>query len=351
MPGLLENRRKWSEHNWEHGGHRWSPGGTRGGTDMMWARSIRPRIHTYLPAGTLLEIAPGYGRWTEYLLEDCRRVIGVDITESCVDVCRERFASHAAEFFVNDGESLGMLADGSVDFAFSFDSLVHVEAPQLREYLRELARTLKPGGAAFLHHSNLGAYVDSRTGTVPAWVRERHWRAQSVSARLFRQFCAEAGLRCLTQEVINWIGRDVDVDRHRLPGSQVPLTDCLSLCVRDTSARDGSSVYVNRRFVDEWRELIDLTMLYANGGDTAVPSRGPSSGPAARTSVHPRSGAARVRQTASRTRHRLQGLGFVLREPIVRALRSGRCPDCGEPAARRGAGLACTRCEAHFTWR
>ena len=51
-----------------------------------------------------------------------------------------------------------MVADRSVDFAFSFDSLVHADAEVLDAYAAELARTLAPDGVAFIHHSNLGAY-------------------------------------------------------------------------------------------------------------------------------------------------------------------------------------------------
>ena len=51
-----------------------------------------------------------------------------------------------------------MVEDGSVDFAFSFDSLVHAEADVLGAYLGELARKLKPDGVGFIHHSNIGGY-------------------------------------------------------------------------------------------------------------------------------------------------------------------------------------------------
>jgi ubiquinone/menaquinone biosynthesis C-methylase UbiE len=334
MPAVAENLRKWSEHNWEHGGHRWSPGGTAAGTDMMWWRSVRPRIHAHLPAGTLLEIAPGFGRWTGYLLRESQRFFGVDVTERCIDVCRERFADASlARFFVNDGESLPMVPDASIDFAFSLDSLVHVEAPQIRRYAAELARTLTPGGAAFLHHSNLGAYAE-RSGDIPAYVRERHWRARSMSARTFREACRDAGLHCTTQEIINWIGRDADVDHHRLPGAYIALTDCFSVCTRRRSPRP-TEVYVNTRFVEEWRQLIDLTRLY--GDDTPVAGMSAARQPTLRTKL-------------GRGRHLAHGWVFARREPIGRALRRGHCPDCGAAAAVDGRGVSCRACDAHYVW-
>ena len=77
-----------------------------------------------------------------------------------------------SSYFVNDGKSLEMVVDGGIDFIFSFDSLVHAEEPVLKAYAAEFAKKLRPNGAAFLHHSNLGEYtrrieVESRLSKVP----------------------------------------------------------------------------------------------------------------------------------------------------------------------------------------
>ena len=69
-----------------------------------------------------------------------------------------RDCSHSS-YFVNDGKSLEMVLDGGVDFIFSFDSLVHAEDAVLKAYVAEFAKKLRPNGAAFLHHSNLGEYI------------------------------------------------------------------------------------------------------------------------------------------------------------------------------------------------
>src|SRR5437899_8768206 len=62
------------------------------------------------------------------------------------------------EFHVNVGKSLDIISDESIDFAFSFDSLVHADGEVIGTYLRQLARKLKPRGAGFIHHSNAGDY-------------------------------------------------------------------------------------------------------------------------------------------------------------------------------------------------
>ena len=71
----------------------------------------------------------------------------VDISERCIEACRQRFAaeSHIA-YHANDGRSLEMVADRSIDFVFSFDSLVHADADVIEDYLRQLGRKLTPNG-------------------------------------------------------------------------------------------------------------------------------------------------------------------------------------------------------------
>ena len=336
MPTVTENREKWTVHDWVRGGHEWSPAGTEAGTDLLWWRSIMPRLHAYLPAATLLEIAPGFGRWTSYLTPHAARLVAVDVTERCIEICRERFADRpGAEFHLNDGQSLPMVADDSVDLAFSFDSLVHVEAPQILAYLAELARVLRPGAHAFIHHSNLGAYADA-AGQVPDWVTKRHWRAASMSAAIFRKAAREAGLTVVSQEVINWVGRGRKADRFRLEGDAVALTDCISV-LRRTAGRRGTEetarVFVNRRFVDEWRELIVLATMYAGAGERTWP---------------PPAASGRREHLRDWIDERRTAMRFRRREPIVRPLADGRCPDCA--GALTGRDRLCARCGVTFAW-
>jgi SAM-dependent methyltransferase len=163
MGGVKANEWAWNKYDWPERGDEWSK--RWGGPDYQWWGMLYPRVREFLPAATILEIAPGSGRWTRYLIHLCERYIGVDIADTCVATCRERFADqpHAA-FHKNDGMSLPMAPDGEVDFTFSFDSLVHCESDVVQSYIRELSGKLTADGAAFIHHSNLGAYVDPETG-------------------------------------------------------------------------------------------------------------------------------------------------------------------------------------------
>jgi cyclopropane fatty-acyl-phospholipid synthase-like methyltransferase len=134
------------------------------------------------------------------LLGHCNEFFAVDLSESCVAYCRQRFTSASrTHFFANDGRSLAMVPEG-VDFVFSFDSLVHVEIDVLREYIWQIAQKLSSTGVAFLHHSNaLGEQVDRA-------LARKNARAESVSATIVKELFEDSGCRVLVQEEINWDG-------------------------------------------------------------------------------------------------------------------------------------------------
>lgn len=225
MATIEENRRVWDgSYEWSEAGDEWSA--QFGGTEALWEFVIYPRVHRFLPARSILEIAPGFGRWTQFLKTQCSSLIGIDLAEKCVEHCRSRFAADSHLTFVaNDGISLEAVPDDSIDFVFSFDSLVHAEKDVMAAYLRQLARKLKPDGVGFVHHSNIGAFpgrlafarkcdsVQAALGkkvltrdhlSAVLSINLRAARAQSMTGDLFSAFCQEAGLKCVTQELINW---------------------------------------------------------------------------------------------------------------------------------------------------
>jgi SAM-dependent methyltransferase len=216
MADVEKNLAVWENWDWSQEGEEWSA--SWGGTQALWNGTLLPRIKRFVPTGTILEIAPGYGRWTQYLQGMCDQLVVVDLTETCINHCRKRFEGlDHITYHVNDGRSLEMIEDGSIDFVFSFDSLVHVELDILEAYLGQLGRKLRPGGAGFIHHSNAGSFrrMNSAARRVPERLRRRFvdrglvtdvfaWRAESVTTQAFAAACARAGLTLFTQEAINW---------------------------------------------------------------------------------------------------------------------------------------------------
>jgi ubiquinone/menaquinone biosynthesis C-methylase UbiE len=208
-----DNLRVWQQdYDWSGTGDEWSA--PWGSSEVEWYWTLLPRIHKFVPCGTVLEIAPGFGRWTHFLRHLCDRLEVVDLTPRCIEHCRNRFKdSSNVSYHVNDGRTLGMIADHSVDFAFSFDSLVHVEADVIDGYLQELSRVLSPDGVGFLHHSNLaGCQRNDSPDSL---------RAASVSAEGFRASCQRHHLSCISQELLNWAGQ------HAL--------DCISVITPEAS--------------------------------------------------------------------------------------------------------------------
>jgi SAM-dependent methyltransferase len=227
-----------------------------------------PRLHAFLPTGTILELGPGHGRWTQYLKDMCGELILVDLAESCIEACRARFASAAnIRFHVNDGRSLSAVPDHSVDLAFSFDSLVHAEADVLGAYAHELARTLKPDGVGFIHHSNMGSHQGKAAlaRAIPDRLRRRltarglvvnlyAWRAGTPTAELFARQCDGAGLVCIGQEMIAW-----EYGRF--------LTDVISMLTPRGSRWERPNLIVrNPRFMNEARRLAQASALYVHQG-------------------------------------------------------------------------------------
>jgi SAM-dependent methyltransferase len=265
MPDLQQNLATWnSSSSWSARGEEWS--GPWGGSELQWWGTLMPRLHAFLPADTVLEIGPGHGRWTHFLKDQARELILVDLAETCIAACRERFAAaHNISFHVNDGRSLPMVRDQSVDVAFSFDSLVHAESDVLAAYTHELARTLKPDGIGFIHHSNMGALrrqaalaraVPQRLRpaltTRGAIVNLYAWRAPSPTAEWFAGACARSGLACIGQEKIAW-----EYGRF--------LTDVVSLVTPLGSRWARPNLIVeNPRFVEQARGLAGAARLYAS---------------------------------------------------------------------------------------
>jgi len=259
MPTAEWNTGTWDgDYDWSAAGDEWSaPWGT---TAMQWHGAIWPRIHPFVPAGTILEIAPGFGRWTAFLKGLCTRLIVVDLSERCIAACRRRFAAEThLDYHVNDGKSLAAVPDGAVDFAFSFDSLVHAEADAIASYLAQLPAKLTPDGVGFVHHSNLGEYPQLRPGRGfrplrTLWKLFRlttptHSRALSLTAAKFATLATTAGLACVSQEVINWRGPH--------------LIDCLSVVTRPGSRWDRPHRLVrNPHFMAEAARLAALAELY-----------------------------------------------------------------------------------------
>ena len=262
MASLKENYEFWNRsYRWGRTrGEEWSA--PWGGSEAQWNWCVYPRIRRHLPARRILEIGPGHGRWSQYLRGHCQELILVDISETCIEFCRERFGPAGMRYQVGDGRSLAFLEPDSIDFAFSFESLVHTEMDALQNYLVDLSSKFSERGAGFFHHSNLGSYRSyfDRLRLFPkplrTWLESRglmdndNWRAESVSYGAFENAVQEAGLFLHSQELVPWGGRR--------------LIDCFSTVSKKKPERAFRTLE-NTGFMQRAEGIRKFSRLYGQG--------------------------------------------------------------------------------------
>jgi ubiquinone/menaquinone biosynthesis C-methylase UbiE len=207
----LENRERWTRWDWTQGGEEWN-------ASPEWKQALIDEVLlARIPAdNVVLEIGPGAARWSAVLQPRARRLILVDVSERPLALCRQRFeAQENVEYVLSSGNDLPGIADSSVDAIWSFDVFVHVAPADQAGYLAEVARVLRPGGIAVIHHAdgrNRGKQ-SSRSG----------WRAP-MSRNLFAALAAQRGLTVETQ-IDSW-GPD---RRYDLSAYHDAITVCRSL--------------------------------------------------------------------------------------------------------------------------
>jgi ubiquinone/menaquinone biosynthesis C-methylase UbiE len=147
----IDEQRSWNnEDMWSQGGHEWSE--SFGTTEDLWNKHIFDDIKEFR-GKKILEIAPGYGRMTQFLSILSSELLVVDLNENCITKTKEKLGHHVLGYFVNNGNDLPNIRDNSQDLVFSFDSFVHMHQNVIDDYIGEIYRVLKPGGKSFIHHS------------------------------------------------------------------------------------------------------------------------------------------------------------------------------------------------------
>lgn len=158
MPDLRWNRATWSkdlrlwrrDHAGEPYGDQWGDPDAVPELAAVRDRWVLPFVASHK---TVLEIGPGGGRWTRFLLE-ARLVWCVDIHEEMFAVLRQRFGRRPnLRCYRTAGTELDGIEAGSVDFVFSFGTLVHLDPALVEGYLRSLRRVVRPAADLVLQYS------------------------------------------------------------------------------------------------------------------------------------------------------------------------------------------------------
>jgi SAM-dependent methyltransferase len=118
-------------------------------------RFIRDRyVLPYVsPEHTAVEIGPGGGRWTRYLL-DFKKLYVVDYHAELLAELKKNFREPRMEFIKNNGTDFPGIAEHSIDYLFSFGVFVHLDAPIIETYLANMKMILKPGANAVIQYSD-----------------------------------------------------------------------------------------------------------------------------------------------------------------------------------------------------
>jgi ubiquinone/menaquinone biosynthesis C-methylase UbiE len=114
------------------------------------ARFVLPYCN---PTHTALEIGPGGGRWTRYLLGFSRLYV-VDYHDELLRELRKNFSQPNMVFVKNNGTDFPGVPDGSVDFVFTFGTFVHLDLELIAAYLTNLRRIVKPAANLVIQYSD-----------------------------------------------------------------------------------------------------------------------------------------------------------------------------------------------------
>lgn len=223
MASITSNRTTYNNPGtWNRRGDSWTFHADACGQDYeTWKRSVVEHfLEPFLsPETDVLEVGPGFGRWTEFMVGRCRSLTLVDVSDVCIEACHKRFADDLPEeaFLVNDGRSLPV-PDSSQDLVWSFASFVHIDEPEVADYLAECRRVLRPGGRFVIHHAGWndwslsltpltrpfgrpGRFIQHRVLAVGRWSRVGG-RAPMSAARFARMATASGFV--VDQQVDRW---------------------------------------------------------------------------------------------------------------------------------------------------
>lgn len=133
-----------------------------------------------------LEIGCGLGRFSRALARRLRHVTATDVSDEMIAKAKVANADwDTIRFLATDGEHIPLPAD-SVDFAFSYEVFQHMPSHSvIRANLREVARVLKPDGAAMIHLRTGGLRVRMLyrlANLVPSWIHALIKRAKGKRA-------------------------------------------------------------------------------------------------------------------------------------------------------------------------
>lgn len=113
-------------------------------------RFVLPFVH---PDKQAIEIGPGGGRWTRYLL-GFGRLFAVDYHQELLDQLAAAYRAPHLVLLKNAGTDFPGIEPRSIDFVFAFGVFVHLDLPIIEAYLCSIRKVLRPDGNAVVQYSD-----------------------------------------------------------------------------------------------------------------------------------------------------------------------------------------------------
>ena len=184
----INNSRFWNYIAWNFY-FDWSRHGEEWTKSDEWKRAlVEERIYPNIGINSaVLEIGPGGGKWSEFMVGKVEKLTLMDMTPKCIKICRKRFRDHSnIDYYVNNGMDLRGISDESIDFIWSFDCFVHINSKDTASYVKEFRRVLKKGGMGIIHHA-----MEKKNPV-------RGWRSD-MNDKIFKGLLEENGLLLIDQ--------------------------------------------------------------------------------------------------------------------------------------------------------
>jgi ubiquinone/menaquinone biosynthesis C-methylase UbiE len=100
---------------------------------------------------TVLDVGCGIGNYHPQLVSEVGSVIGIDVSQACIERARTRNPSVTYDTY--EGEQLPY-ADNSFSLAYCVCVVHHVPPASWQRFVNELARVVKPGGMVVVYEHN-----------------------------------------------------------------------------------------------------------------------------------------------------------------------------------------------------
>ncbi len=149
---IRQNVEFWDNYNWKNSGEEWTQ-------SKEWKEKFVKKIidENIKPNSMILEVGPGAGRWTQYLIDLSRKLILVDVSQKCLDVCRNKFNSvKYIEYKLLEEINIDFLENNSIDYIFSYGVFIHLDKRDITKYFSEFKKKLSRDGLIFFHYNKAG---------------------------------------------------------------------------------------------------------------------------------------------------------------------------------------------------